>query len=294
MDDLGKALKEHILVLDGAVGTELMRRGGCGCLEAMVLDNEAAVAAVHESYLDAGADIVTTDTLCADALCLEHHGLSERSYEIARRAAEIARACVERYSAGSRRRFVAGSVGPSTRNISLANDVTEEQLGDVYETVIRGLLDGGVDLILVETVMDSRNASIAVERCRRLNAEIPIAVSAVLSRLEGRVANGAPIATFLKELPMDDIALVGFNCSNSPRAMGASLETLAAGCDKPIVAYPAAGEPAVGAEAFARGMEEFCRKGLVNVVGGCCGTTPEYISRLSRMASRYAPRTFAL
>lgn len=294
MDDLRQALKEHILVLDGAVGTELMRRGGRGCLEAMVLDNEAAVAAVHESYLDAGADIVTTDTLCADALCLEHHGLSERSYEIARRAAEIARACVERYSAGSRRRFVAGSVGPSTRNISLANDVTEEQLGDVYETVIRGLLDGGVDLILVETVMDSRNASIAVERCRRLNAEIPIAVSAVLSRLEGRVANGAPIATFLKELPMDDIALVGFNCSNSPRAMGASLETLAAGCDNPIVAYPAAGEPAVGAEAFARGMEEFCRKGLVNVVGGCCGTTPEYISRLSRMASRYAPRTFAL
>lgn len=294
MDDLRQALKEHILVLDGAVGTELMRRGGCGCLEAMVLDNEAAVAAVHESYLDAGADIVTTDTLCADALCLEHYGLSERSYEIARRAAEIARACVERYSAGSRRRFVAGSVGPSTRNISLANDVTKEQLGDVYETVIRGLLDGGVDLILVETVMDSRNASIAVERCRRLNAEIPIAVSAVLSRLEGRVANGAPIATFLKELPMDDIALVGFNCSNSPRAMGASLETLAAGCDKPIVAYPAAGEPAVGAEAFARGMEEFCRKGLVNVVGGCCGTTPEYISRLSRMASRYAPRTFAL
>lgn len=294
MDDLGKALKEHILVLDGAVGTELMRRGGRGCLEAMVLDNEAAVAAVHESYLDAGADIVTTDTLCADALCLEHYGLSERSYDIARRAAEIARACVERYSAGSRRRFVAGSVGPSTRNISLANDVTEEQLGDVYETVIRGLLDGGVDLILVETVMDSRNASIAVERCRRLNAEIPIAVSAVLSRLEGRVANGAPIATFLKELPMDDIALVGFNCSNSPRAMGASLETLAAGCDKPIVAYPAAGEPTVGAEAFARGMEEFCRKGLVNIVGGCCGTTPEYISRLSRMASRYAPRTFAL
>lgn len=294
MDDLKKALAERILVLDGAVGTELMRRGGRGCLEAMVLDNEAAVAAVHESYLDAGADIVTTDTLCADALCLEHYGLSERSYEIARRAAEIARACVERYSAGSRRRFVAGSVGPSTRNISLANDVTEEQLGDVYETVIRGLLDGGVDLILVETVMDSRNASIAVERCRRLNAEIPIAVSAVLSRLEGRVANGAPIATFLKELPMDDIALVGFNCSNSPRAMGASLETLAAGCDKPIVAYPAAGEPAVSAEAFARGMEEFCRKGLVNVVGGCCGTTPEYISRLSRMASRYAPRTFAL
>lgn len=294
MDDLKKALAERILVLDGAVGTELMRRGGRGCLEAMVLDNEAAVAAVHESYLDAGADIVTTDTLCADALCLEHYGLSERSYDIARRAAEIARACVERYSAGSRRRFVAGSVGPSTRNISLANDVTEEQLGDVYETVIRGLLDGGVDLILVETVMDSRNASIAVERCRRLNAEIPIAVSAVLSRLEGRVANGAPIATFLKELPMDDIALVGFNCSSSPRAMGASLETLAAECDKPIVAYPAAGEPAVGAEAFARGMEEFCRKGLVNVVGGCCGTTPKYISRLSSMASRYAPRTFAL
>lgn len=293
MNDFMKALSERILVLDGAVGTELMRRGGKGCLEAMTLDNEAAVAAVHEDYLDAGADIITTDTLCADALCLEHFGLSERSYEIARRGAEIARACADRYSTLQRRRFVAGSVGPSTRNISLANDVTEERLGEVYETVIRGLLDGGADIILVETVMDSRNAAIAAERCRKLDAGVPVAVSAVLSRLDGRVANGAPIATFLKELPMEDIAVAGFNCSDSPRAMGASLEMLAALCGKPVAAYPAAGEPSVGAEKFVRGMEEYCRKGLVNIVGGCCGTTPEYISLLSRMAAKHAPRVFA-
>lgn len=293
MNDLKKALAERILVLDGAMGTELMRRGGKGSLEAMTLDNEAAVAAVHESYLDAGADIITTDTLCADTLCLEHYGLSERSYDIARRGAEIARAYADRRSEEGRRRFVAGSVGPSTRNISLANDVTEEQLGDAYETVVRGLLDGGADFILLETVMDARNASIAVERCRRLNADVPVVVSAVLSRLEGRVANGAPIATFLKELPMEGIAAVGFNCSDGPRAMATSLEVLALECDCPIVAYPAAGDPAVGAEKFVGGMEEFCRKGLVNIVGGCCGTTPEYISGLSRMAAKYAPRAVA-
>ena len=141
--------------------------------------------------------------------------------------------------------------------------------------------------------MDSRNAAIAAERCRKLDAGVPVAVSAVLSRLEGRVANGAPIATFLKELPMEDIAVAGFNCSDSPRAMGASLEMLAALCGKPVAAYPAAGEPSVGAEKFVRGMEEYCRKGLVNIVGGCCGTTPEYISLLSRMAAKHAPRVFA-
>lgn len=285
-----KTLSERILVLDGAIGTELMRRGGKGCLEAMVLENEAAVVAVHESYLDAGADIITTDTLCADALCLEQYGLSERSYDIARRGAEIARACADRYSDSDRKRFVAGSVGPSTRNISLANDVTEEQLGDAYETVLRGLLDGGVDCILLETVMDARNASIAIERCRQLNAEIPVVVSGVLSRMAGRVANGATVATFLKELPMDQIAVVGFNCSNGPQAMSTALEVLAIECDKPVVAYPSAGDPAVSAEKFVSGMEDFCRKGLVNIVGGCCGTTPEYISLLSQMVSKHAPR----
>lgn len=285
-----KTLSERILVLDGAMGTELMRRGGKGCLEAMVLENEAAVAAVHESYLDAGADIITTDTLCADALCLGEYGLSERSYEIARRGAEIARGCADRYSVPDKKRFVAGSVGPSTRNISLANDVTEEQLGDAYEAVLRGLLDGGVDAILLETVMDARNASIAIERCRQLNTEIPVVVSGVLSRMAGRVANGATVATFLKELPMDQIAVVGFNCSNGPQAMSTALEVLAIECDKPVVAYPAAGEPAVGAGKFVGGMEDFCRKGLVNIVGGCCGTTPEYISLLSQMVSKYAPR----
>ncbi len=292
MDNLNKTLMERIMVLDGAVGTELMRHGGKGCLEAMTLENGAAVAAVHESYLEAGADIITTNTLCADALCLESYGLADKSYEIARRSAEIARACAAKYSQPQRPRFVAGSVGPTTRNISLATDLTEERLREVYETLIRGLLDGGAEIILVETVMDSRNAAIAVEQCRRLNAGIPVIVSAVLSRLEGRVASGAPIATFLKELPMDSIDVVGFNCSEGPRPMSASLEVLAAECSKPIAAYPAAGPSPALPESFARGMEAFCRRGLVNIVGGCCGTTPEYVRLLSRMAMRYSPRMF--
>jgi len=283
-------LAERIAVLDGAMGTRLMERGASGCFEALCLTDPAAVAAVHEEYLKAGADIITTDTLCADALCLERYGLEARSYEIARAGAEIARAAAAKYSSSDHSRLVAGSVGPTTRNLSLSTDIGPGRLAEVYSDVIRGLLDGGADIILVETAMDAANVRVAVGECRKLDRNIPIVVSAVLSRIAGRVASGAPIAAFLDDLPADDIDAVGFNCSNGPSAMESSISELASLCAKPSVAYPAAGDPPLLPHRFAKDMERLCRSDAVNIVGGCCGTTPSHIAQLAKVASRCRPR----
>ncbi len=283
-------IAKRILLLDGAVGTRLMERGASGCLEALCVTDPAAVAAVHEEYLEAGADIVTSDTMCADALCLKRYGLQSRSYELARAGAEIARAAAVKYSTAERPRFAAGSVGPTARNLSLATDIGPERMAEVYSEVIRGLLDGGADIILVETAMDAANVKIAVEECRKLNRDIPVMVSAVLSRIAGRVANGAPIATFLSDLPLDDIDVLGFNCSDGPAAAETSVAELASLCAKPLAVYPAAGDPPLSPHRFAKGMERMCRSGAVNVVGGCCGTTPSHIAQLAKVASRCRPR----
>lgn len=290
--NLEQQLGRKIVVLDGAMGTLLLSRGAKGCLEMLNVDNAAEVVAIHEAYLEAGADIITTNTTCADALCLAEYGLQERSYELARAGAELARTAADKYSTTEHPRYVAGSVGPTTRNLTLANDTTAEAMAEVYSTVIRGLIDGGVDIILVETVMDARNASVAIEECRNIDANIPIIVSAVLSRIEGRVASGATIAKFVEDLPMEDIAVIGFNCTNGVKPIESAIKALSAITSKPIIAYPAAGQPMVAANRFSKELEQLCRAGMLNIVGGCCGTTPEYTSYLTKMASRWRPHKF--
>ena len=195
--DFVKELKRKIVVLDGAMGTMLMSQGKQGALELLNITEPDVVEAVHEAYLKAGADIITTNTTCADALSLAEYGLQERSYELARAGAQVARRAVEKYSTTLHPRFVAGAVGPTSRNITLANDTTSEQLAEAYATQIRGLMDGGVDLILLETAMDARNVQIAIEQVRKQSETMPIILSAVLSRLEGRVASGATIKKFM-------------------------------------------------------------------------------------------------
>lgn len=290
--NLEQQLGRKIVVLDGAMGTLLLSRGAKGCLEMLNVDNAAEVVAIHEAYLEVGADIITTNTTCADALCLAEYGLQERSYELARAGAELARTAADKYSTTEHPRYVAGSVGPTTRNLTLANDTTAEAMAEVYSTVIRGLIDGGVDIILVETVMDARNASVAIEECRNIDANIPIIVSAVLSRIEGRVASGATIAKFVEDLPMEDIAVIGFNCTNGVKPIESAIKALSAITSKPIIAYPAAGQPMVAANRFSKELEQLCRAGMLNIVGGCCGTTPEYTSYLTKMASRWRPHKF--
>ena len=281
-----------ILTLDGAMGTELIARGAKGALELCNVENPTMVSAIHEAYLEAGADIITTNTTCADALCLEPYGLKERSYELARAGAELARSAADKYSTTLRPRYVTGSVGPTTRNITLANDMTREQLAEIYADVVRGLLDGGVDIILIETVTDVANAVVAIEQVRKLNAEIPIIVSAVVSRLEGRVASGATIAKFVEDLPMNEITAIGFNCTNGVKPLESALKSLAAVSTKPFIAYPSAGQPVVPMTRLAKDVEMLCRVGQVNIVGGCCGTSPAFIAGVSKAAARWRPRKF--
>ena len=198
--DLIRSMVKGILTLDGAMGTQLLAQGKSGCLELLNVEEPAIVAALHEEYLEAGADIISTNTTCVDALSLSQYGLQERSYELALSGAKIARAAADRFSTTENPRYVAGAVGPTTRNISLANDTTPEELAQAYSTVIKALIDGGVDMLLIETAMDPQNVKVAIDQARLLSADMPIVVSAVLSRIEGRVASGATIAK-LPSLP---------------------------------------------------------------------------------------------
>ncbi|MBR5484473.1 MAG: homocysteine S-methyltransferase family protein [Alistipes sp.] len=287
---LAEDLRRRILLLDGAMGTMLLAKGIKGCLELANVEQADVVADVHRAYLQAGADIITTNTTCADALCLKQYGLSERARELAKAGAELARRVADEFSTTLQSRYVAGSVGPTSRNLTLANDVTAEELAAAYADVIGGLIEGGVDLILIETAMDAANVRIAIEECRKINSEIPIVVSAVLSRIAGRVASGATIDKFLEDIPLDEVSIVGFNCSNGVKAAEESLKMLAAKCDKPLILYPSAGQPVVAANRFAKEMEALCRAGLLNIVGGCCGTIPAYTESMAKMVQRWRPR----
>lgn len=288
--DLKQLLRRKIVVLDGAMGTELIARGYKGALEQLNVESVAVIEALHEEYLKAGADIITTNTTCADALSLAEFGLAEQSYGLSRAGAEIAVRARNKYSTTENPRFVAGSVGPTTRNITLANDTTPEQLAEAYSAVLAGLIDGGVDLILIETAMDSENVRVAVEQTRKLSADIPIVVSAVLSRLEGRVASGATIAKFLENIPIEECFAVGFNCSMGEKHLNVALRALVTECKKPLVAYPALRQPQEPANRFVKLLEPICRAGMLNIVGGCCGTTPSHIEALAKMAARWRPR----
>ena len=288
--DINRVLRRKIVVLDGAMGTALIAKGYKGSLELLNVEAADVVGSLHEEYLKAGADMVTTNTTCADALSLKEYGLEERSYELSRAGAEVARKAVDRYSTTENPRFVAGAVGPTTRNITLANDTTEEQLAEVYATQIKGLIDGGVDLILIETAMDAANVRIAVEQVRKLSPEMPIIVSAVLSRLEGRVASGATIAKFVEELPMEELLSVGFNCSMGDKQQAAALKALAVVSNKPVVLYPALSQPQEAPNRFLKPLDTLMRAGGVNIIGGCCGTTPAHIEALAKAAARWRPR----
>ena len=287
-----KALEQRILTLDGAMGTELIAKGAKGALELCNVENPELVEAVHAAYLEAGADIITTNTTCADALCLKEYGLQERSYALARAGAEIARRVADKYSTAERRRYVAGSVGPTSRNLTLANDVKREDVAAAYADVVRGLLDGGVDMILIETATDSANVTVAVDEVRKQNKQIPIIVSAVLARMEGRVASGATIAKFLEQIPLDEVSVVGFNCTNGVKPLESALRVLAAATKKPIIAYPSVGQPSMPMTRYVKDMEQLCRAAMLNIAGGCCGTTPAHIAGIAKAAARWRGHKF--
>ena len=317
-------IKGRILILDGAMGTMIQKfglnetdfRGSRfkaskvqlkGNNDVLNLTRPDVIADIHRQYLAAGADIIETNTFSSQRISQADYGLESSSYDIAFAGAQLARKAADEYSTPEWPRYVAGSVGPTNKTCSMspdvsnpaARDLTYDELFDAYIEQMEALIDGGVDAILIETVFDTLNAKCAVDAAQQVMAakhrKLPIMLSVTVSDLAGRTLSGQALDAFLGSMSAYDIFSVGLNCSFGARQMKPYLESLAAKAPYYISAYPNAGLPnSMGeydetAESMSPQIAEFIDEGLVNIVGGCCGTTPEFIRRYAEMAKGKHP-----
>lgn len=318
-------LGERIVVLDGGLGTMIQKYGLVeedfrgeefaswsvplnGCNDLLVLTRPDIVAAIHEEYLDAGADIITTDSFNANSLSLADYGLQDYAYRISRAAAQTARKSVADFGARTgARRLVSGSVGPTNKSASIAVDMDDtvrrevsfEELVAAYIPQIEGLVDGGVDIVQLETFFDTLNCKAAIfavesvfESKKRM---LPVIVSGTLTN-SGRTLSGQTVEAFYASVVHSEPLAVGFNCSFGATQLLPYLKRLADVSDYPVSVYPNAGLPNLvgeydqSPEKMAADVEQYMKLGLVNIVGGCCGTTPAHIRLIAEKARRYSPR----
>jgi 5-methyltetrahydrofolate--homocysteine methyltransferase len=255
------------------------------------------ISDIHERYLKAGADIITTNTFNAQRISQADYQLEEFVYQMNLQGAKLARQAADCYSTTDHQRFVAGSVGPTNKTCSMSPDVSDpakrdltyDQLFDAYTEQIRGLIEGGIDTILIETIFDSLNAKVAIDAAmhamQQTGVELPIMLSVTISDLAGRTLSGQTLDAFLASVSTYPIFSIGLNCSFGARQMKPFLKELSLHAPYYISAYPNAGLPnSMGLydetpESMAPQIGEFIDEGLVNIVGGCCGTTPEFIAQ---------------
>ncbi|MEO9170305.1 MAG: methionine synthase [Candidatus Baltobacteraceae bacterium] len=309
MRDYLHLLTERVLVYDGAMGTQLMALdlsatdfGGdryIGCMESLVLSRPDVIRTIHAAYLEAGADVVETDSFMASRLKLDEFGLGERTHEINRRSAEIARDACDAIATKSRPRFVAGSMGPTGMLVSSSDPslskTTFAQLADLYGEQARALVEGGVDLLLLETMQDLLELKAAIAGISREfdrgMRRVPIQAQPTLIT-EGRMLLGTDIRAVCATLDALPVDVIGLNCSTGPAQMRDPMRYLGENSRCFISVIPNAGLPLMGPKGetiypespaeLAHELAEFVREFGVNVIGGCCGTTPEHISALRR------------
>lgn len=326
-DKLYKALSERILVLDGAMGTMLQRykfteedyRGERfknweyplkGNNDLLSLTQPQAIEEVHRKYLEAGADIIETNTFSGTTIAMADYHMEDLVYELNFESAIIARKVCDEFSTTNpeKPRFVAGSIGPTNKTVSLSPEVNDpgfraitfEELRVAYKQQAEALLDGGADILLVETIFDTLNAKAALfaidEIQEERKIEIPIMVSGTITDASGRTLSGQTAEAFLISVSHLNLLSVGFNCALGAQQLTPYLETLANNSDYYISAYPNAGLPnAFGQydespEFMASQIREYAEKGLVNIIGGCCGTTPPHIKAIAELVKSYEPR----
>ncbi len=306
---LRELLRERILVLDGAMGTMLQQEnltaadfGGAhleGCNENLNITRPDVVLGIHRKYLEAGADIIETNTFGSTPIVLAEYGLGDRAREISRRAAELASQAVGEFSKGSKPRFVAGSMGPTTKAISVTGGVTFSQLHKNYLEQARGLIEGGADVLLLETCQDTRNIKAGIlaiqDLSREIGAPIPLMISATIEAM-GTMLAGQGIEALWASLDHVELLSLGLNCATGPEFMTDHIRTLQSLTSRYVSCYPNAGLPNEEGRygetptSLAEQLERFVDRGWLNIVGGCCGTTEEHIRAIAQMAERKAPR----
>ena len=323
---LKAAARERILVLDGAMGTQIQglgfdeshfrgdRFGGCACHQQgnndlLILTQPKAIEEIHYQYAIAGADIIETNTFSSTRIAQADYGMEEMVYELNRDGARLARRAVKRAEQeDGKRRFVAGALGPTNRTASISPDVnnpgyraiTFDDLRFAYGEQIRGLIDGGVDIILIETIFDTLNAKAAIFAAEEVFIEkgvrLPVMISGTITDLSGRTLSGQTPTAFWHSVRHANPFTIGLNCALGAAAMRPHLAELSSAADTFTCAYPNAGLPNEfgqydeSPEAMAAQIEEFAREGLVNIVGGCCGSTPEHIRAIAEAAAKHKPR----
>jgi 5-methyltetrahydrofolate--homocysteine methyltransferase len=327
MSNIKQALQQRILVLDGAMGTMLQRykfteadfRGERfkdypsslqGNNDLLSLTQPEAIKTIHAKYFEAGADIVETNTFSGTTIAMADYHMEDLVYELNYQSAKIAREVADEFTAKEphKPRFVAGSIGPTNKTASMSPDVNDpgfravtfDQLRIAYKQQVEALIDGGVDLLLVETVFDTLNAKAALfaieEVKEERNMDIPVMLSGTITDASGRTLSGQTAEAFLISVSHIPLLSVGFNCALGANLLQPHLEAIASKTDFAISAHPNAGLPnAFGEydespEDMGEQIEEYLKKDLINIIGGCCGTTPDHIKVIAEIAAKYKPR----
>lgn len=331
MKDFFNALTQRILILDGAMGTMIQRykleeedfRGirfashDCslkGNNDLLVLTKPDIIKEIHTAYFNAGSDIIETNTFSATSIAQEDYNLSSIAYELNFQAAKIAKEVAEEFTLKNpdKPRFVAGAIGPTNKTASISPDVNDpgyrgvsfDELREAYKEQIEGLIDGGADILLVETIFDTLNAKAALFAIQEVfdekSKELPVMVSGTITDASGRTLSGQTVEAFLISISHAPIVSVGLNCALGAKDLRPYLKELSEKAPFFISAYPNAGLPNEMGEydqlpkEMSNEVEDFLKEGLINVLGGCCGTTPEHIHAMAEIAKNYSPRKVEL
>lgn len=324
-DLIEKLLSQRILVMDGAMGTMIQdlkleendfrgerfanhKQDLKGNNEILALTQPDAIRKIHSEYLQRGGDIIETNTFTANRVSQADYAMESLSYEINVAASRLAREAADEQSTNDKPRFVAGAIGPTTRAASLSPDVNDpgfrsitfDELVDDYSEAIRGLIDGGSDIILIETIFDVLNAKAAIYAAlsvfEELDTQYPIMISGTITDASGRLLSGQTVEAFWASIRHAKPISVGFNCALGADELRPYIENIARISDCYISAYPNRGLPNEFGEydetvpEMVRAMRDYAESGLVNIIGGCCGTTPSHIEAFADLATKVAPR----
>ena len=327
MANIYKAIQKRILVLDGAMGTMLQRynfseedfRGTRfkdyptslkGNNDLLSLTQPQAIADIHKLYFEAGADIVETNTFSGTTIAMADYNMEDLVYELNYESAKIAKQVANEFTKANPKkpRFVAGSIGPTNKTASMSPDVnkpeyraiTFDELRIAYKQQVEALIDGGVDVLLVETIFDTLNAKAALFAIEEVKEErqinIPIMVSGTITDASGRTLSGQTVEAFLTSISHIPLLSVGFNCALGAEQLKPYLQRLSNETEFYTSAHPNAGLPNAFGEydQSAKQMqiliEDYLKDGLINIIGGCCGTNPDHIKSIAEVAQNYTPR----